>query len=317
MRKVRGVTLLETVMATVLVAVVGLSAMTGVQFATQRQAVVRANQQVVAWMADELANLQSQGQRGILSSSLNVTTTRDLPAVRGAQLRVQTSISAEASNVIVAELTATYNDGQARTVFIRTQVFNNRVPRVIGIKFSPSTLSAPLDGHFIGYFATRNWNRVSSISGTVSGFTDHQGASTTLTLSSSTTNIVDITNNVNLTGATAAGFRFEQLYRGGILPTTASNTVTLSNIPYARYDLYIYTNMPAIGSGEDGVVRLNGGGERRANLSLNLSDAGRQTFVFNRNVVVFSNQTSASVTLTFNGTTLAPPLHGLQIIERN
>lgn len=306
-------------MAALLIGVVGVSATLGLQFATQRQASGRAQQQVMNWVHEELSSLQAQAMQGTLSTTTDTTVTRNLAALRSVTLRTQTSASAEAPNVVNITLTASFNDGSPRTITVQSAAFNSRKPRIISIKFSPVSVPALSTNRFFGYFPTANWNRLTTSSAASNTLRDQQNNLTTLTISSSLNALQDFTSNLVTTGASACGENVEGIFRGGLwngLSTPASYTVTLGSVPYSRYDVIFYVNVPNIGLGTDGLVQMSGGISQAALLPISSIDTPRQDFVLGRNTLVFSNLTSANPTFTLGGTLLAPPLHGLQVVER-
>ncbi len=316
MKRTAGVTLLETVMAALLIGVVGVSATLGTQFATQRQAAARTQQQVLNWMHEELAVRKSQAMRGALTSGLDVTVTRNLSGQRNASLRTQTATLAEAGNVIQINLTATYSDPAARTLVVRSAAFNNRLPRIISVQFAPSSVPAIPATSFSGYFPAANWNRVSTIS--ANSLKDHQGSSVSLTVSTTLNSFQDLNTNVVTTGANASGENFASLFRGansnGV--STPTYTFTLSSVPYSRYDVVLYVNVPANGSGVDGTVQLNGGPSRSTLAPISATDSPRQDYQLGRNTVLFSNLSNPNPSFVLSGTGYAPPLHGIQVVER-
>ena len=107
----------------------------------------------------------------------------------------------------------------------------------IGINFSAGTLNlGPTDQP--GIVAGANWNNISGGSGTSVALNDATGASTTALLSFTSTGAFGGFNGTN-TANTATNL----LYQAGLVgnPNTSEVSIDISNIPYARYDVYVFS----------------------------------------------------------------------------
>ena len=306
-------------MAALLTGIVGVSATLGLQFATQRQAAARAQQQVVSWVHEELSSLQSQALLGTLSSSLDTTVTRNLSALRSVTLRTQTSASAEATNVVNITVTATFFDTATRVISVRSAAFNSRLARMISVKLVASSVATLSTSRFYGYYPAPNWNRMTTASAATNTLRDRQGTLTTMTVTTSLSSFQDFTTNLVTTGASACGENLEGVFRGGNwngASTPSTYTLTLGSVPYSRYDVIFYVNVPNTGSGSDGYIQLSGGATQNTLFPTSATDTPRQDFVVGRNTVIFSGLSSAGPVFTIGATTNAPPLHGFQVVER-
>jgi hypothetical protein len=127
---------------------------------------------------------------------------------------------------------------------------------------------------------------------------------------------VDLTSNLP-TGSSAPGDNFAFIARGAVWSSgTTTNTLTLSGIPFTRYDLILYLQVPDIGALGTGTVQLGGGSLVTIPLNNVITDPPRAGFVTGRNTFYFSNLTGASQTVNLAGTVAVPPLHAFQVVER-
>jgi beta-glucanase (GH16 family) len=116
----------------------------------------------------------------------------------------------------------------------------------IGVQFKGSgTALLPTDLAGLASVAQKNWNVLTGSSFTKSVLNDSTGAATTATLTGSA-------NGVYWSGGSVAAPVGNQKLASGELynNTTSTRTLTVSNIPYAKYGVYLYAGIDAAGRAE-------------------------------------------------------------------
>jgi hypothetical protein len=166
-------------------------------------------------------------------------------------------------------------------------------------------------GDVAGVVAKGNWNNATAngqnpINATLNSLTDDTGAVTTASVNYVTPNTWTIgTLPSNPTG--------DQKMLHGYLDVNnvaLSTTVTLSNLPFAQYDVYVYTLGDQ--SGRNGTYTI---GTQSNTTSPTLPFNG--TYTLGNNYTLFSDITGDSFTLTAKPTNAAgvrSPVNGIQIV---
>lgn len=212
----------------------------------------------------------------------------------------------------VAAMLLTLGSLQAQTISIQ---FSGGSPAVTG---TTGAVPAP------------NWNALSGINFTAGSLVDDTGSATTLSL-----NTLGWTFNPGW-GVTATDFQL--LYNNGLAKDNGGSgnpgptaTVSLSSIPYANYDVYIYYNAYANGvvqEWSDGTTTLYGMTLATGPLGPNesgftLYQAGSLAAAQSGgggNYLVFSGETASSLTLSSLGSDQVlgyqqNAISGIQIVE--
>lgn len=159
-----------------------------------------------------------------------------------------------------------------------------------------------------GVVAAANWNNISS-QGTggfltpTQTFVDDSAANTTLT--------------VALSGGTpdtwwTGGTEDQKIYGDWAKLGTASQTLTLSSIPYAKYDLYIYESHYATGE----IVGFTIGATTKTLTNTGGNPLGGTTHRLNDTYVKFSGLSGSSTAVTIKATSGEAGLAGFQIVEQ-
>ena len=153
-----------------------------------------------------------------------------------------------------------------------------------------------------GVVAAANWNNISSLSPTAP-FIDDNAANTNLTVSLS---------GGNMDGWNTGGTQERRIYGDWIQLGSDARTLTLSNIPYSNYSLYLYHSHYA--SGE--IVDYATGGVTKTLTSLSGSPADQNpVHQLDKTYVVFEGLTTASLAVTIDATTGDAGLAGFQIVQ--
>jgi hypothetical protein len=184
----------------------------------------------------------------------------------------------------------------------------------IGINFvggsGPAPNPTPMGAAEIaGFVPQANWNQAAGQSGTNLALLNQNGIATTATLTSWTS-----ANTWNTSIAEAPGdFR---MMRGYLDTSATSHTmVTVSAIPYAFYDVYVYTDGDHGGDTRSGNYTIGG----KTNTTTNPANVNfNGTFILGQTYTVFTGLSGASFTLDATpgalGGTLRAPVNGIQIV---
>ncbi len=168
-----------------------------------------------------------------------------------------------------------------------------------------------------GVVPEMNWNNLDGTSGGSVALIDSDGIATGATVSWGGSPNRFTTGN----GSTTA----DQILMNGYLDTdnTSTTTVTVSNVPYAKYDVYVYFD--GGGTGRAGEYTVNGTtriGTDNANPSNNFTDTFLQDDGVGGggNYLLFSGLTDADLTIAATPTAPPPtvnraPINGFQIVE--
>lgn len=131
---------------------------------------------------------------------------------------------------------------------------------------------APTDS--AGVVAQQNWNNAAGAnSGAALNLIDDSGAATTASV---------VWSSNNLWGGGAAATADEKLMAGWLDDGVAGASVTVSNIPYALYDVYVYFSADNGNAGNGGHAVIDGASFNSVGVFTNLN-AGNGTF-FNGHV---------------------------------
>jgi hypothetical protein len=315
-RKNRGVTLLEVTVSAGLLSMIGIAATTALRFSTDRIEQAQIRRKMVAAAENEINSIRALAIAGTLVPGARPTRTIQLGPGRTGTITASIFGFFSSSTHFVF-VTARFNmgtPGQTGTFTILSGVPMQKRPGVISVKFAPASVAAPALTRFFGDVPAANWNV--SRNGSLASSVMDDGQPTTLTCATSVSSVVDLVNNLS-GGSPSKSGNFAILARGAVWSVSAgTNTLTISNIPFTRYDLILYLQVPDIGTLGTGTVQLNGGSLVPVPLNDVLTDLPRNTFVSGRNTFYFSNLTGSSQVVNLTGTIAAPPLHGFQVVER-
>jgi hypothetical protein len=192
--------------------------------------------------------------------------------------------------------------GLALLVIVAIQLSISADAQVISINFAggggpgaPTSLAAT---DVAGVVAVANWNNATGSVGTLNSLIDNNGAATTASVSYTS-------NNTWTTGIpnTNANERLMQ----GYLDTTdiIGTTVTVTGLPSATYNVYVYTLGDE--SGREGAYTI---GTNTQNTSPTLPFSN---FVLGDNYALLEGVTGTSFTLTANAVDFRAPINGIQI----
>jgi hypothetical protein len=316
-QKNRGVTLLEVTVSAGLLSMIGIAATTALRFSTDRIEQSQIRRKMVAEAEIELNTIKALANAGTLVAGVRPSRTISLGPGRTGTIEATVFAPAVGSTVYGSQITGTFNmgtPGQTGSFTINSGHTSDRRPRAIGVKFAPNSISAPGTGQFFGDVPSAYWNM--SRNGSITSAVSDDGQATTLNCSTSLTNVVDLTSNLP-TGSSAPGDNFAFIARGAVWSSgVTTNTLTLSGIPFTRYDLILYLQVPDIGTLGTGTVQLGGGSLVTIPLNDVLTDPPRVGFVTSQNTFYFSNLTGATQTVNLAGTVAVPPLHAFQVVER-
>ncbi len=307
--------MLEVSLAASLLSVVGLSVTGGIRFVTERQEITRQRRVLLDAARAEIANLRGLADAGTLIAGQNTTTPVALGPGRTGQIAVVTSTSLEAPNLVTATVTAQLQTGATPySIVLQTGFHVIAKPRIISIKFAPLSVPAPASASFFGVVPAPNWNI--SRNGSITNAASDVGAST-LDISATHSGGLDILGNLIDSGASAAGESVQYLFRGAnwSWPAPASNVVTISQIPFDRYDILAYVQVPGLGFGSLGSVQLGTLPARDLDVPA-ANSLARQGYVLNENLVRYQGLSGDTQTITLTGPLGAPPLHAIQVVER-
>jgi hypothetical protein len=154
-----------------------------------------------------------------------------------------------------------------------------------------------------GVVPAANWNNVVNVNHSIT-FVDNSGASTPLTVALSAGG----QDSWNTTGTPD-----ERIFGDKVIMGNAPQTLTLNNVPYAKYDVYIYLSS---WGGEVVNFGINGG-PTVATLANSFVPqfTGGVDFVENDTYVKLSGLTASSVVLNMDATSDELHLAGFQIVE--
>jgi hypothetical protein len=200
---------------------------------------------------------------------------------------------------------------------------------VISVNFSSGSTYDLASGTAAGVVSATNWNNFTSPATNLNNLKDKFGATTSAGASISYTGGAG--NYVTYATASISGASpgTTTLYRSGIRPTATGSvlSVSVSNIPYAVYDVYVYasqntgsTNTLSVSDGTTTYYyKSNGAGMTGAfGLTRVTSTDPLNPTVGNANYEVFSGKTGSSFTFTVEGSvtgTISNNLYGFQIVN--
>jgi len=186
---------------------------------------------------------------------------------------------------------------------------------LIGINFvgggGPAPNPTPMGAaELAGFVPQANWNNITGQAGAGISLLDQNGIATTATLASWTS-----ANTWNTAIADTAGNN--RMMKGYLDTGNTSHTmVTVSGIPYAFYDVYIYTDGDHGGETRSGRYTIGGTSNSTTNPA-NVNFNG--TFILGQTYTVFSSLSGASFTLDATpnavGGTRRAPVNGIQIVS--
>ncbi len=180
-------------------------------------------------------------------------------------------------------------------------------------------LSTIADGTDAGFVSNSHWNNATvdsqsnGITGSLSNLVNSAGSATTL-------DVAWTNNGNNWVGSTTPTSGNQSLFRSYMRPVTGTMTITVSEVPYALYDVYVYVGLhvaPRAGTvGKDGATTPFRVKEASTWTSwqeiVNSGDTG--------NYIVYKNQTGTSFTLTIanggiSGVTSGGGINGFQVVQ--
>jgi hypothetical protein len=191
----------------------------------------------------------------------------------------------------------------------------------IGIQFQGSgTALLSTDSAGLSTVAQTNWNVLTGASFSTSGLANSSGATTTLTLSGSA-------NGGYWAGGSSASPAGNSKLASGELYNTwpSSPTLTVANIPYAKYDVYLYAGIDATGRNETialtpsgGAAQYysfttEGGGSAWTAATSTWNGSGTAPSLPSANYVHFTGLTASSFTIAW-GAPGNGGLNGIQIV---
>jgi hypothetical protein len=193
---------------------------------------------------------------------------------------------------------------------------------IIGVNFDAGVWTlAPTDQP--GVVPGANWNNVSGASGTNVALQDSNASPTTALLSFNSTQAFSGYSGTNTPNAAT-----NTLYRGGLVGSNISPevSITLTGIPYAKYDLYSYASQDTTATNTlsitDGTTTFYYAGDGRLNsaatsLLLTTSTNPASPTTGPGQYQLFSGLTGSSVTLTTGGSitgVISNNVFGLEIV---
>lgn len=199
---------------------------------------------------------------------------------------------------------------------------------VISVNFSSGTTYDLASGTAAGVVSATNWNNFTSPATSLSNLKDKFGATTTAATSisygSGTGGYVTYA-----TAAIAGSAGNTTLYRSGIRPTSTGTvlTVSVSDIPYTVYDVYVYasqnstaTNTLSVSDGTTTYYYKSAGSTMDGSFGLTrvTSTNPASPTARNANYEVFEGKTGSSFTFTVEGSitgTISNNLYGFQIVN--
>ena len=175
-----------------------------------------------------------------------------------------------------------------------------------------------------GIVAGANWNNAIGSTGTNVALHNSTGAATTARLTFNSQGSFDGSNALQTPNAAT-----NLLYRGSVFGDSAGveDTITLTNIPYALYDVYVYasqdttaTNTLSLSNGVTTFYYKGNGQDNSAATSLLLSTSTDplNPSVGSAHYEVFHSQSGSTFNLTTGGSingVIANQVFGLQIIQ--
>jgi len=194
-------------------------------------------------------------------------------------------------------------------------------PKSIGVQFKGSgTALASTDSAGLSTVAQTNWNVLTGASFTNQVLSDNSGASTTATLTGSA-NGTYWSGGSSAPPAGNAKLASGELFNGW----PGSPTTTIANIPYAKYDVYVYAAIDATGRAETVGLTPSGGTEQFYSFTTEgggsawtaatstWNGTGTQPSLPSANYVHYTGLTASSFTLAW-GAPGNGGLNGIQIV---
>jgi hypothetical protein len=169
--------------------------------------------------------------------------------------------------------------------------------------------------------AQSNWNNASGASGSLSNVNNNSGVATTLDVSWSVNTTWHVTANGTATGDGKLMFGYADVNSG------QTKTVTLTQIPYTTYDVYVYvggsnsgTNTGKVGDGittysfQNASRNPGGDGFQQADY-IRTTDTGSGYPA--ANYALFAGRTGASRTISHNAISQSSGMFGVQIVDKS
>lgn len=242
---------------------------------------------------DQLFNQTLKG----LPVSFNVDVTVDSTVARG--------------DVFQVVGLATWTDGRAERVRIATRVVRRLSQQRVGIKFSPVTNPPLASQSSAGYYVQRRWTVLQSANGS-EPVLDNSGLASPIRVLV-TGGVIGPTGGPYVSGVNPT---IPGIYDSGFIDAGSGRMqATVSNIPFARYDLVVYLNFstgPTTTGGwvESGAIRLPVAPIDRINL---FGPASRH--VQGINMMLLPNLTGSTQSFATVGSP-APVIHAIQVVQR-
>lgn len=310
-------------MASMLIGVTGIGSSLAIQTVIHRLEINRVRQSLRQVAETEIANLKQQALLGLLSETLNQVTSLNLTGSVSGTLTTVTGPISSLTGHTVARVTATATvRGVIITLPYETGFNVIQRPQSIGVLFQNVSVEA-LSPLFLGLHPTPNWTPAAD--GKATNARNSTGVSTTLDVTSSIETVSTMSNHIDASGSDQAGANFRRLYQSALVPQSSlpapssanptDFTITVSQIPFSRYDLIVYCNLQDSTVTAQGQIEL-GQGSQFAVTTPDANGNGRRDFVSGQNFVMISNRSSSTITLTLRGASGAPPVHGIQVIQR-
>lgn len=307
---------MEVLVASILIGVTGIGTGLAIQTVHHRLEINRARQALRQAAEAEIANLEQMSLLGLLTGTINQVTSLNLSGAVSGTLTTVTSPVSILTGHTVARVTASATvRGVTITIPYETGFNVTQRPMAVGVIFqsAPASDLVPL---YLGLHPTPNW--APAPNGAITNARNANGVSTTLDVTSSINTISTLSNHLDVSGADQAGANMRRLFQSALRPSPPSTTeftITVSQIPYSRYDLIVYCNLQDSTVTAQGQIELSQGSQ----FAVTTPDAngnGRRDFVSGQNFVMISNLGSSTITLTLRGANGAPPVHGIQVIQR-
>lgn len=318
-RNQNGISLLETLISTALLALVTSGLLAGFNFSHQRTTLAQERAAVAFKLEEQMVLLRASARSSQLAVQNSSTTISGIPGLRP-NLTLQTIITPstqpDALQTFDIRLVASWSSQSGlpgtQTTEIRSSLFNGGDPRYISLKFGPAPTANLSPGAHYGYVTAPNWNNISTGSVSAPLLVDSDGLQTPLQFTNA--NGTFASNGTLLT--TAEPTNFAKVFTGFAIGNSQDYTLNLSGVPYPLYDLIFYYGVGPSGSSPSGTIKVNGG-YRVSVLSLSGGDSARGAYVEGRNVGRLYGLSSANLTIIVEGGSgSAIALSGLQIVER-
>ncbi len=164
---------------------------------------------------------------------------------------------------------------------------------------------------------TGNWNNLDTSSRTSFTFpavVDDTGATAKLGGNNTTIGFTSGFTFNSSAGTTFGTAEDKQLYTGGIGSTGANVTVTLANVPYAAYDVYIYSRLFAAGTIADSASGASASGNSFASSAYAAYPAGTGNTASGNYALFHETASGTTITLSTGGAS-SEQVFGVQIVQ--